>query len=168
MPRYCLDTSWISTPLLEMPPDVHVSLWSRIRGLIEGGAFCWNTEIWDELDGSIQGDIGECLKACNGDACFEVGADHWDWKAYLEHIERVRVDYQGFISEYNGNRKNTVGFHDCSIVCLAKTLALPVASMEKRGTQPSVKKLRIPDLCDRMGIEHFDLTDLMRAEGLTA
>jgi len=168
MPRYCLDTSWISNPLLEMPPDVHVTLWGRIRDLIEGGVFCWNTEIWEELDGSIQGDIGEFLKACNDGSCYEIGADHWNWRGYLENFEKVRVEYQGFISEYNGNRKNTVGLNDCSIVCLAKTLDLPVASMEKRSTQPSVRKLRIPDLCDRIGIEHFDLTGLMRAEGLTA
>lgn len=168
MPRYCLDTSWISNPLLEMPPDVHVTLWGRIESLLEAHAFCWNTEIWEEIDGSIQGSVADCLKACHPDVCYEVGSDHWDWGAYLEHIEEVRVKYRDYISEYNGNRKRTVGLNDCSIVCLAKTLHLPVASMEKRGGQASMNRLRIPDLCDREGVGHFDLTELMRAEGLTA
>ena len=151
-----------------MPPDVHVTLWARIRGLLESGAFCWNTEIWDELDGSIQGEIGECLAGCNQEACYEVGAEHWDWGTYLENIEYVRTEYRDFISEYNSNRKRTVGLNDCSIVCLAKTLQLPVAIMEKPSGQASVNTLRIPDLCDREGVRHFDLTGLMRAEGLTA
>lgn len=168
MPRYCLDTSWISNPLLDMPPDVHVTLWARIIEMLEDGAFCWNEEIWEELDGSIYDDgVAQCLTDCKDDACHEVGSDDWDWKKYLEHVERVRVEYKDYISEYNSNRKNTVGLNDCSIVCLARTLSLPVASMEKPNRNPSEKRIRIPELCDREGVEHFDLTKLLRAEGIT-
>ena len=151
-----------------MPPDVHVSLWKLIRGLIEDGVFCWNTEIWEELDGSIRGEAGEWLNSCNHTACYEVWADGWDWQAYLSHVESMRTGYYEYISEYNGNRKSTVSLNDCSIVCLGKTLNLPVASMEKPNLQPSAKRLRIPELCSLEGVLHFDLNQLLRKEGLTA
>ena len=80
----------------------------------------------------------------------------------------MRVQYVGYISEYNGNRKGTVSLNDCSIVCLAKTLDLPVMSTWKRNRYPSEVKIRIPELCDREGIGHYDLTELLRAEGITA
>jgi len=166
--RYCLDTSWISNPILDMPPDVHVTLWSRIIELLKGGTFCWNTEIWEELNGSISGEVGESLAKCNEGMCFEVGVGDWDWPKYLEYVDLMRTEYGQYISEYNGDRKGTVNLKDCSIVCLAKTLQLPVASMEKPWRQRSEMKMRIPELCDREGIEHYDLTRLMRAEGLTA
>jgi len=167
VPRYCLDTSWISNPFLDMPPDVHVTLWGKITDLLTDGIFCWNTEIWEELKGSIAGEIGECLAECNNGSCYEIGGENWDWQRYLELVEYVRQQYKGVISEYNDNRKNTVGLNDCSIVCLAKTLGLPVASMERRGNQTSAKRLRIPDMCELEGVAHFDLTELLRAEGIT-
>ena len=170
MARYVLDTSWISNPLLEMPPDIHISLWSRVKTLISDGAFCWNMEIWEELDGSIKDpDVAACLRGCHtSGGCFEVAHDRWDWNAYLERYEGVKVKYRQYISEYNGMRKSTVGLNDCSIVCLGKTLGLPVASMEAEATQPSSKKMRIPELCKREGVEHVNLTQLFRKENITA
>lgn len=168
MHKFCLDTSWISSPIIDMPPDVHVTLWSRISSLIDAGAFCWNTEIWQEMHGSIYGEIGEKLKEHNKSSCYEIGSDDWDWIQYLYHVENIRNGYKKYISEYNGNRKGTVSLNDCSIVCLAKTLKLPVASMEKPNRQPSLIRIRIPELCERENVEHVDLNELLRKEGLTA
>lgn len=167
MPKYCLDTSWISNPLIEMPPDVHVSLWRKITSMIEAGDFCWNVEIWDELNGSIDGGVGECLNQSNQICCLEVGVGHWNWEKYLHIVEQYREKYSSFISEYNGNRKGTIGLNDCSIVALGATLQLPVASMERRNPNPSTTKIRIPELCSREGIHHFDLTELLRHERIT-
>lgn len=167
MPRYCLDTSWISNPLLEMPPDVHVTLWDKISHMIESGHFCWNVEIWEEMNGSIIGEVGQCLTDCNNNCCLEIGVSSWDWQKYLALVEEYRVKYHEFISEYNGNRKGTVGLNDCSIVALGATLDLPVASMERRNTNPSAKRIRIPELCDREGVDHYDLTELLRNERIT-
>lgn len=168
MPRYCLDTSGITNPLLDMPPDVHVTLWHEIMRLIQEGVFCWNMEIWIELSPSVSGEIGECLALSNELVCFEVGIGDWPWQKYLKNVELIRAKYKDYISEYNGNRKGTISLNDCSIVCLAKTLDLPVMSMEKPNRQPSKKRIRIPELCEREGIMHYDLTELLRAEDITA
>ncbi|KAA9010154.1 DUF4411 family protein [Histidinibacterium aquaticum] len=168
MPKYCLDTSWISNPLLEMPPDIHVSLWEKIGHLIDVGSFCWNVEIWEELDGSIGGQVGQQLGNAKQECCLEVGVGSWAWRRYLKIFEGYRTKYKDYISEYNGNRKGTVGLNDCSIVALGATLRLPVASMERRNTTPSQKKIRIPELCDRENVEHFDFNRLLRAENIKA
>lgn len=168
MPRYVLDTSWISNPVMDLPQDIHVSLWQRVAGLLEDGAFCWNQDIWEEMDGSIYGDIANSLQICQDNGgCFEIGQEHWDWNQYLRHVNNIGERYRHYISEYNNNRSSTIGVKDCSIVCLAKTLGLPVASMEKRTIHPSPIRMRIPELCEREGIQHFDLNELLRAEGIT-
>lgn len=170
MARYCLDTSWITNPLLENPPDVHATLWSRIIDLIDSGAFCWNTEIWEEMNGSISDvKVAASLDACHKDkGCYEVLQDHWDWQSYTQRYEAMKVAYKPYISELNNNRKSTVGLNDCSIVCLAKTLGLPVASMESPPGQPSQTRMRIPELCRRENVKHFNLTELFRNEGIKA
>jgi hypothetical protein len=38
---------------MDLPQDIHVSLWQRIAGLLKDGAFCWNQEIWEEMDGRL-------------------------------------------------------------------------------------------------------------------
>lgn len=150
-----------------MPEDIHISLWGQVRSRVEDGVFCWNAEIAAELT-SIVGKIGNCLADCNGACCLEIGQGAWPWNDYLAQFERMRVEYKSVISEYNGNRKNTVNLTDVSIVALGKTLGLPVMSMEKpnRG-QPSEKKMRIPDLCAAESIKHFNFNQFLRAEGIT-
>jgi hypothetical protein len=45
----------------------------------------------------------------------------------------MKVRHEAVISEYNGNRKNTIGLNDLTIIALAKTLGLPVEQL-CRGT----------------------------------
>lgn len=80
----------------------------------------------------------------------------------------MRSDYEGVISEYNGNRKATVGLNDISIIAMAKTLNLPIISMEKPNLfQPSQTKMRIPDVCLKEHVTHLSFNDFLRSEGIT-
>jgi len=168
MAKYCLDTSGFSNPLMDLPSDIHVTLWAKIQSAIENGIFCWNVEISVELE-SIFGDLGERLAECNGDCCLEIGQDGWPWEDYLVVFEALKTKYQKFISEYNGNRKNTVGVNDISIIALAKVLKLPVMSMEIPTTNlASEKRLRIPDVCKLENVVHLTFNDFLRAEGITS
>ena len=47
--KYCLDTSGISTPVVELPDDIHTTLWPKVMAAISGGMFCWNEEIAQEM-----------------------------------------------------------------------------------------------------------------------
>lgn len=77
MPKYCLDTSGFSNPLMQQRETVYVSLWQRIRILISNGTFCWNAEIAAELEG-IHGETGQMLQHCNGNCCLEIEEGFWD------------------------------------------------------------------------------------------
>lgn len=151
-----------------MPEDIYASLWVQVRTVIEDGKICFNAEILEEIDGSIDGSIGECVTACAKSCCLEVGDDAWPWRDYLEQVERLREHYKDVISEYNGNRKSTVGLNDISIIGLAQTLGLPLISMESRNVhQQSAKRMRIPDVCAKEGVAHLTFNEFLRAEGIT-
>jgi hypothetical protein len=91
-----------------------------------------------------------------------------DWNAYIAHYERMKIEYEAVISEYNSNRKNTIGLKDLTIIALAKTLGLPVVSSEKKtnSDQDSKKRQKIPDICDKESVRHMSFNDLLRAEGI--
>jgi len=82
--RYCLDTSGFSNPLMEMPEDIHKTLWSNVLKAIQAEIFCLNMEIAEEMD-SIKGKIGDALKNCKRACCYEVGCGKWDWNALPEN-----------------------------------------------------------------------------------
>lgn len=164
MHKYVLDTSGLSNPVMDLPEHIYVSLWAKVIEAIESGVFCWNADVAEQLK-SIPGNVGATLAACNGNCCLEIGQESWPWRKYLEVVEGWRVSYKQFISEYNGNRKNTIDLVDLSVVALAKTLGKPVMSMERRNPgQPSATKLRIPDLCDRENVRHLAFNDFLEVE----
>ena len=166
MAKYCLDTSGLSNPAMEMPETIYVSLWAQVTSLIHDEIFCWNVEIAEELS-SIYGAAGQALMACNGSCCLEVGVGDWPWPEYIELVNEWSNKYNAYISEYNGGRKNTIGLNDLSIVALAKTLGLPVVSMERQNFgPPSTTKLRIPDLCLIEGVKHYSFNEFLQNEGV--
>jgi hypothetical protein len=166
MKKYCLDTSGLSTPLEFMPEDIHPTIWAKVADLVAAGTFASTVEIYEELK-HLPGPIGECLKA-NGDNVQMELEEDWNWAIYLNHYEEMKVRHQAVISEYNNNRKGTIGLNDLTIIALAKTLGLPVVSSEKKTSvdQDSGKRQKIPDICAKEGVVHLSFNDLLRAEGI--
>lgn len=166
MKKYCLDTSGLSTPLEFMPEDIHPTIWAKIAELVTAGQFASTVEIYEELK-HLPGPIGDCLTANAANIQMEI-EENWDWTTYLNHYEEMKVRHQAVISEYNGNRKGTIGLNDLTIVALAKTLGLPVVSSEKKTSvdQDSSKRQKIPDICAKEGVDHLSFNDLLRAEGI--
>lgn len=165
MKRYCLDTSGISNPLESMPEDIYGGLWAQVRARIIAGAFAVTTEIFSELE-HIQGAIGDCLRENQGSLVLEVGDDSWPFHDYITHAARMQVDHAQFIRENLGNKKGTVGLNDLSVIALAKCLALPVVSMERRKAHQTDKLRQIPDICDSEAVVHMTFNDFLRAEGI--
>ncbi|HEY5069993.1 MAG TPA: hypothetical protein VII37_09385 [Candidatus Acidoferrum sp.] len=61
-------------------------------------------------------------------------------------------------------RAGTVGVNDISIIALAKTLNLPVVSMESAVNNDASMKRRIPDILE--DVQQMYFSDYCRAEGL--
>ena len=94
----------------------------------------------------------------------EVGED-WDWGSYIDHCNKMEDDHHDFISEFTGGSKKTVGLTDISIIALAKTLNIPVVSMEKPVSNQS-QKLHIPDVCKLQKVDHVTFSEFCRKENL--
>lgn len=167
MKKYCLDTSGLSNPLEFMPEDIHPAMWAKVAALVTSGTFAATAEIYGELK-HLPGPIGECIKDNDAAIQMEVEEENWDWQTYVSNYGEMKIRHAAVISEYNGNRKGTIGLIDLTIIALAKTLGLPVVSSEKKTNigQDSDKRQKIPDICAKEGVTHLDFNDLLRAEGI--
>jgi hypothetical protein len=164
MKKYCFDTSGISNPLESMPEDIHESMWNGFKAkCLQAGIIAVTQEIYDEME-NIPGSVGQCIKSNKTELIMEVGGD-WDWGTYITHVNKMEDDHHDFISEYTGGSKKTVCLNDISIIALAKTLMLPVVSMEEPVTSSS-KKLHIPDVCNLESVEHLSFSEFLRREKL--
>jgi hypothetical protein len=164
MKKYAFDTSGISNPLETMPEDIHESMWKNFRTkCLETGIIGVTQEIYDEME-HIPGSVGQCIKDQKAGLLMEVGGD-WDWGNYITHANKMEDDHHDFISEYCGGSKKTVCLNDISIIALAKTLKLPVVSMEEPVTS-GAKKLHIPDVCKIEKVDHLTFSQFLRKEGL--
>lgn len=166
MKKYCLDTSGFSNPIQGMPEDIYVSLWAQICGRIMTGDFAATAEVYDELT-HIPGDVGQCIIDHEAEIKLEVGAGDWDFATYIAHFDAVFPKYEPFINGTGGS-KMSLSIPDLSIVVLAKTLALPVVSMEIAcAHNPGSQRRKIPDVCAAENVAHMTFNDLLRAEGIT-
>jgi len=165
MKRYCIDTSGLSNPLETMPEDIFGTLWENAGGLITSGVFACTTEIFDELV-LIPGTIGKLIKHHKSDIIMEIEDSSWNWEGYVKFSGQMNQTHHGFISEYTGGSPKTINLADLSIIALAKTLALPVISMEV-DVQNSPTKRRIPNICKSENIKHLSFTEFLRKEKIS-
>jgi hypothetical protein len=167
MKKYCLDTSGLSNPLEFMPEDIHPTIWAKVAALVTDGTFAVTVEIYEELQ-HLPGPIGDCIRENSAALQLEIEEETWDWQTYLAHYEDMKVRHAAVISEYNSNRKGTIGLKALTIIALAKTLELPVVSSEKKTSvdQDSGKRQKIPDICDKEDVTHLNFNDLLRAEAI--
>ena len=165
MKKYCFDTSGISNPLEQMPEDIHVSMWNDFETKISSGIIAVTTEIYEEMSAGIYGNIGIAIKESKSLMVLEIGDPSWNWNSYIGHVSRMKDQYQKFISEYCGGSKKTVCLNDISIIALAKTLNLPVVSMENLLLPDQAKnKKRIPNICQYESVPHLRFSDFLRQE----
>ena len=165
MKKYGFDTSGISNPLESMPEDIHESMWIGFKTkCLESGIIAVTQEIYLEME-HIPGTVGQAIKDNKSKMIMEIG-EEWDWGSYIDHVNKMEDDHREFISEYIGGSKKTVCLNDISIIALAKTLGVPVVSMEEEEVTSSSKKRHIPDVCKIEGVEHLTFSDFLRREKL--
>jgi len=162
--EYCIDTSGLSNPLQSMPPDIHETLWSSVKFIASSGRIAITEEIFNEMILMPEG-IGDHIQSKKSELVLEIGDDSWDWNSYVERTIKIQDDFRNFISEYNGNRKSTIGLNDVTIVALADSLGVPLVSMESSAVN-SIKNKRIPDLCNDLKVQHMTFNDFLRSEGI--
>ncbi len=167
MKKYCFDTSGLSNPLETTPEDIHASLWIRVISVIEGDGVAVTQEIYDEMKRFPEGTVADCIGRNKNALVMDVGQDTWDWESYTNHIARCRKQYERHISEYSGGSSKTICMNDMTIICLAKTLNLPVVSQEALVREVNgASKRRIPNICRSEGVTHMRFNDFLRRENI--
>ena len=164
MSKYCIDTSGLSHPYEEIPEDIHESLWKRVRKTVVDGHVAVTKEIFDEVV-LIDGGLGAYLNKHKSLIIHEVEAGKWNWQKYVAIAAKMQTDHRPFIREYCGGSPKTICLNDISIIALAKTLKLPVVSMERPVQQGATKRRHIPDICAAEGVPHLTFSDFCRTEG---
>ncbi|NKL03116.1 DUF4411 family protein [Rhizobium leguminosarum bv. viciae] len=165
--RYCFDTSGISNPLETMPEDIHKSLWAHFSAFVLDNYIAVTQEIFDEMC-HVTGDIGGLINQCKSTMVLELGQPDWDWQGYILHSKRMLTDHRTCISEYTGGSAKTICLNDMTIIALAKTLGLPVVSMENPVKETGqTSKRKIPNICLAEGVEHLTFSDFLRREKLS-
>jgi hypothetical protein len=163
MPKYCVDTSGLSHPYEEIPEDIHSSLWTSVRNIIAGGHVAVTQEIFNEAV-NIRGGLGAYLNGNKAIILYELQKGNWNWQGYVGTAAKMQIDHKPFIREFCGGSPKTVCLNDISIIALAKTLNLPVLSMEKTVAK-NAKKRHIPDICAAEGVPHLSFNEFCRREG---
>lgn len=167
MKQFCVDTSGISTPLERMPDDIYQPLWDRVIEVLASGVVAVTTEIYDEMYGSLMGVVGSFIDDNRGLLLLEIGADGWDSAAYVRYLVELQTRHHDVIAEYNNDRRRTVGLNDISIIALAKTLQVPLVSMEQPAGTDARDRRKIPDICRIESIEHIDFNEFIRQSGIS-
>lgn len=168
MRKYVFDTSGLSNPLEVMPEDIHVTLWGKVMTIFSTGHVCVNTEIFEEMI-LIDGYVGSQLINMESAIKLEIGDEDWSWQRYLEIFNQMKSTHVDYISEYNQDRKGTIGLNDLSIIAMAKTLGIPLVNMEKETMiiDPKSKRRRIPDICKAEGVQSISFNEFLRAEAIS-
>jgi len=112
--------------------------------------------------------VGQCLKDHMAEIRLEVGSGRWNYNDYIGNFKALHPRYEKFIAGTGGS-KASLSMADFSIVILAKTLALPVISMETACAHNlHTKSCKIPDVCAAEGVLHMTFNDFLRSEGIRA
>lgn len=162
--RYCFDTSGLSNPREQLPEDIYASIWDFVRNTISDGRIAVTKEVHEEMC-HIGDELGGFIGLHEDQMMLEVGREGWDWQLYLDNVAALIERHRAHISEYSGNSPRTVCLNDMSIIALAKTLRLPVVSMENRllDLAQSTKR-RIPNICDAEEVTHLTFNEFLRRE----
>ena len=149
-PTYCLDTSAFTSAYYDIyRASQFIGLWERMSGLVDEGRLRIPVAVFDELK-------------YQHDDLF-----HWvnqrDHMVVEKDMDQLRVQLQ-IARDFPelARRHSSASPADPWVVALAAVNRFTVVSNEKTGTRENPK---IPHICNRYGIRHWTVTQLVHQEG---
>ena len=151
---YCIDTSAI----LDLwdrwyPPDIFPAVWKRIEDLIGNDKLSAPEDVRIELS-KIDDDL--FAWAQNRDPMFE----QLDVPTQ-EAVREIISQYPGLAAERKGKQRA-----DVFVIALAQIKGCIVVTGELPDVNP-VTPRKMPDVCDALGIESMNITQVFREESWT-
>lgn len=157
--RYAIDTNVIVSFLGDgdsehYPLDVFMPQWEFVESAMKDGRVVAPRVVETELEKWSRNVVA--MKRWLHDHRYlfhEIDSD-----AQLEGAKRIVNTYPAY-----GTSVNYLG--DLEVMAFAMARRLTVISLEVKATQHSVKKPKIPNVCEEFGIQWVNLAGFLRAEG---
>jgi hypothetical protein len=150
---YCIDTSsLIHAWRRDYPPDVFQSLWTHLDGLIQAGRLYSPVEVLLELERGGD-EIHQWAKA-HGEMFLEVD------KEVEKTVGRIVDAFPAFLPATSSDG----AWADPYVVAFAVTRGWVVVTGEK-AAGPGSKRVKIPNVCQELGVGCICFLDLIRGEG---
>ena len=150
--KYCFDTSaFIHASLRAYPPLNFPSFWKNLDALIQSGKVICPKAVLTELE-KKDDDLLKWAKQHHG-------------KLIIQHDQLIQTAVTGIMAGpglqklVDVNRDRSAA--DPFVVATAKTRGLILVTQEDYGKKTAVK---IPNVCDALGVKHIKLVDLVVAE----
>ena len=148
---WCIDTSALIEPWVRLyPPDVFHPVWDALAQMAQDGLIVAPVEVKLELERQ-KDDLYEW--ACGLPGLF-VDPDR-------EQLEKLAEIVQGHDGLVKPNSMKSAA--DPWVIALAEIRGIPVVTYEDRAKRGAAPK--IPDVCERRGIQVVRLVDVLRARG---
>ncbi|MGE5586267.1 MAG: DUF4411 family protein [Bacillota bacterium] len=150
---YCIDTSaLIHAWRRDYPPDVFQSLWDQLDRLIKQGRLFSSIEVLLELKRG--------------------GDEIYQWAKQREHafldadatVQRVVATIVDSFPSFLPSDSPDGIWADPYIVAIAKVNGWAVVTGEK-AVSPGAKRIKIPNVCQEVGVECTEFLQLIRREG---
>ncbi len=144
-PSYCFDTSaWLDGWRRYYPIATFPSLWDRVEALIVAGRVFWAEEVAHEIRDQ---DLRDWLDP-HAEAVIETAAL---WGPAQSILQRFHADF---------HVRGIIGA-DPFVIAAAQSRSLLVVTGEKGSSG----RPKIPDVCDRLNIQHMTFLRMLQQEG---
>jgi len=153
--KYLLDSNIFIQSRKELPMDVWVSFWQRLKELAQDGKIFTSTKVKEEVDKGFD-ELPEWLKV-NVPKSFYLSVDAEVLHEYTE-TQNWAARQGRFTSTALMNFADVA---DAYIVATAKAKNLKLVTFEKSNPD-SKKRVMIPDACDGIGAQYCDLNTMLR------
>ncbi len=157
MDRYLLDTNFFITSEQYIPFDIFPSFWSSLAALLESGEALIHESVMDELKRK-EDELLPWLKSLNN--VKPVKASQQVLDKYLEVCNwPASKNYDSnAIKEFTATDRADAWL--CAEACVSGYV---LVTYEKSSN--SIKKVKIPNVCDAFGVTCIDCRNFMRKEG---
>jgi len=158
--KFCIDACaildfWGSMPGYPRPYDVEVQrfnkLWNHIASQIEAGVIILPRVIYDEVVKTTKNELAKWLKKRR--------------KLFVDYVD-AQQELAEIVNKVEFYTTSKASLHDAILIAVAKKRKITVITSEKRASSLNLKKPKIPNVCEEIGVDWLSLVDYFKQEGL--
>ena len=146
--KYVFDSNIFIGLERRQPRDVYPSVWKKIEELMEDGTIISSAEVFDEL--SLGDDTLSAWAKSRKESFLPSEI------SLQERVRKILAEDRGLVE--GGKKRNNA---DPFVIALAQEKSCVVVTEEARSNNPSTAP-KIPDICEKYGVQHINFVGFMR------